>query len=93
MPEVVYLVLPAPWTVAVRQTAAGQNALGRYPMLAGTDFRMAPTHGPCAPSYITDDYHRRLLRGDHLHHGLFSRVASVFAGTLTILISISSLRV
>jgi hypothetical protein len=34
------------------------------------NFRMAANHGRCAPSYITDDHHRRLLTGDHLHHGL-----------------------
>jgi hypothetical protein len=34
------------------------------------NFRMAANQGRCAPSYITDDHHRRLLTGDHLHHGL-----------------------
>jgi hypothetical protein len=38
------------------------------------NFRMAANHGRCAPSYITDDHHRRLLTGDHLHHGLLSGV-------------------
>jgi hypothetical protein len=36
---------------------------------------MAANHGRCAPSYITDDHHRRLLTGDHLHHGLLGPVA------------------
>jgi hypothetical protein len=31
---------------------------------------MAANHGRCAPSYITDDHHSRLLSGGHLHHGL-----------------------
>jgi Homeodomain-like domain-containing protein len=45
-------------------------AHGRYPPLARHNFRMAANHGGCAPGYITDDHHRRLLSGDHLHHGL-----------------------
>ena len=46
------------------------GAPGRYPTLAGRDFRMAPTHRGCALVSVTDHYHRQLLSGDHLHHGL-----------------------
>ena len=38
---------------------------------------MAANHGRCAPSYITDDHHRRLLSGDHLHHGLLKLTPSI----------------
>src|ERR1019366_2146624 len=54
-------------------------AHGRYPPLARHNFRMAPTHGGCAPSYITDDHHRRLLSGDHLHHGLLRAATALVA--------------
>jgi transposase len=33
-------------------------------------FRIAPTHSGCALVSVTDHYHRQLLSGDHLHHGL-----------------------
>src|SRR5712672_2807691 len=53
-------------------------AHGRYPPLARHNFRMAANHGRCAPSYITDDHHRRLFSSGHLHHGLLrSAVRSV----------------
>jgi hypothetical protein len=39
---------------------------------------MAANPGGCAPSYITDHHHRRLLSGDHLHHGLLAN-DSLFA--------------
>jgi hypothetical protein len=31
---------------------------------------MVHTHSRCAPVSVTDNYHRNLLSGDHLHHGL-----------------------
>src|SRR6202035_6149378 len=48
------------------------GALGRYPTLAGRDFRMAPTHGGGALVSVTDHHHWQLLSGDHLHHGLLA---------------------
>src|ERR1019366_8319061 len=48
------------------------GAPARHPTLAGRDFRMAPTHRGCAQVSVTDHYHRQLLSGDHLHHGLLS---------------------
>jgi hypothetical protein len=41
---------------------------------------MGANQGRCAPSYITDDHHRRLLTGDHLHHGLLIFVTKHFRG-------------
>jgi hypothetical protein len=46
------------------------GAPGRSPTLVGRDFRMAPTHRGGALASVTDHYHRQLLSGDHLHHGL-----------------------
>jgi hypothetical protein len=34
---------------------------------------MVHTHSRCAPVSVTDNYHRNLLSGDHLHHGLLGR--------------------
>jgi hypothetical protein len=36
---------------------------------------MVHTHSRCAPVSVTDNYHRNLLSGDHLHHGLL-RISS-----------------
>jgi len=33
---------------------------------------MAPTHRGGALASVTDHYHRQLLSGDHLHHGLLA---------------------
>jgi hypothetical protein len=49
------------------------GAPGRYPTLAGRDFRMAPTHRGCALASVTDHHHRQLLSADHFHHGLLGR--------------------
>ena len=51
------------------------DAPGRYSMLAGRDFRMAPTHRGCALGSVTDHHHRQLLSADHFHHGLLSENA------------------
>ena len=54
-------------------------ALGRSPTLAGRDFRMAPTHGGGALVSVTDHHHRRLLSGDHLHHGLLMQALMILS--------------
>jgi signal transduction histidine kinase len=49
---------------------------------------MVHTHSRCAPVSVTDNYHRNLLSGDHLHHGLLGlaisrQLVELLGGTLT----------